>query len=134
MQAAGGDERKRKKLEDEFTPRLDMMLVALEGKLYRQLAVQAHYTFDAQSEYRSMLTVIPHRGQCVNAPELSLCAQSGKMVPKTCLQQCQITDALVLQHLLTRSEMTSRLALPAYTVLWVVYLTTADNSIGLKTR
>ena len=32
MQAAGGDERKKKKLEDEFTPRLEMTLVALEGK------------------------------------------------------------------------------------------------------
>jgi superfamily II DNA or RNA helicase len=117
MQAAGGDDRKRKKLEDEFTPRLEMTLVALEGKLYRQLAVQAHYTFDAESEYRSTLTVIPHRGTFVNAPDLSLCAQSGRTAPKTCLQPCQITGALVLQHLLTRSEITARFALPAYTVL-----------------
>ena len=51
MQAAGGDERKRKKLEDEFTPRLEMTLVALEGRLHRQLKVKAQYRFDAESEY-----------------------------------------------------------------------------------
>jgi superfamily II DNA or RNA helicase len=117
MQAAGGDERKRKRLEDEFTPRLEMTLVALEGTLYRQVAVKAQYAFDAESEYVSTLTVTPHTGQLVDAPELGLCARSGRPVPKSCLKRCQITGALVLQHLLARSEVTSRLALPEYTVL-----------------
>ncbi len=117
MQAAGGDERKQKKLEDEFTPRLDMTLVALEGRLHRQLKVKAQYGFDAESEYHSMLTVTPHTGELVDAPELGLCARSGKTVPKTCLKQCQITGTVVLQHLLARSETSSRLALPEFTVL-----------------
>jgi len=116
IQAAGGDERKRKRLEDEFTPRLDMTLVALEGKLHRQLEVKAQYKLDAASEYRSTLTVIPHTGGFADAPELSICAQSGRTVPKTCLKPCQITGALVLQHLLAWSEVTSRLALPECTV------------------
>ena len=117
MQAAGGDERKRKKLEDEFTPRLEMALVALDGGLYRELRVKVQYAFDAESEYHSMLTVTPHTGELVDAPEMSLCARSAKTVPKTCLKQCQITGALVLQHLLARSETSSRLALPEFTVL-----------------
>jgi len=117
MQDAGGDERKRKKLEDEFTPRLDMTLVALEGTLHREVAVKAQYAFDAESAYVSMLTVIPHTGQRIDAPELGLCARSGRSVPKTCLKRCQITGAVVLQHLLARSEMTSRLALPECTAL-----------------
>jgi len=41
IQGAGSDERKKKKLEDEFTPRLDMTLVALEGKLHRELKISA---------------------------------------------------------------------------------------------
>ena len=68
-------------------------------------------------EYHSTLTVTPHTGELVDAPELGICAQSGKTVPKTCLKQCQITGAMVLQHLLARSEMSSRLALPEFTVL-----------------
>jgi superfamily II DNA or RNA helicase len=117
MQAAGGDERKQKKLEDEFTPRLEMTLVALDGTVHRQVNVKAQYGLDAESEYHSMLTVTPHTGKLVDAPELGLCARSGKTVPKTCLKQCQITGAVVLQHLLARSETSSRLALPEFTVL-----------------
>jgi len=116
-QAAGGDERKQKKLEDEFTPRLEMTLVALEGRLHRQVKVRAQYRVDAESDYGSTLTVTPHTGEVVDAPEMGLCAQSGKTVPKTCLKQCQITGADVLQNLLARSETSSRLALPEFTVL-----------------
>lgn len=117
MQAAGGDERKRRKLEDEFTPRLEMTLVALEGKLYRRLKMRVQYRFDAEFDYNNTLTVTPHSGELADVPELGLCARSGKTVPKTCLKQCQITGAVVLQHLLARSETSSRLALPEFTVL-----------------
>jgi superfamily II DNA or RNA helicase len=117
MLAAGSDERKRKKLEDEFTPRLEMTLVALTGKLYRMLSVRVRYGFDAASEYASTLTVTPHLGEVVDAPEFGHCSKSGRTVPKTCLKQCQISGAEVLQHLLTQSEMSSRLALPELTLV-----------------
>ena len=117
MQAAGGDERKKKKLEDDFTPRLEMTLVALEGRLHRQVKVKVQYRFDVESDYHSVLTVTPHTGELADVPELGLCARSGKTVPKTCLKQCQITGEVVLQHLLSRSEISSRLALPEFTVL-----------------
>ena len=117
IQAAGGDERKKKKLEDEFTPRLDMTLVSLQGHLHRQLKVKVQYRFDADSEYSSMRTVTPHTGAWADVPELGLCARSGKTVPNTCLNQCQISGEKVLQHLLVRSEISSRFALPEHTVL-----------------
>jgi superfamily II DNA or RNA helicase len=117
MHAAGGDERKRKKLEDEFTPRLEMTLVALEGKIHRQLVMKVHFKFDAEPEYRSTLTIIPHTATILDAPEFGICAQSGRTVPKACLKQCKVTGALVLEHLLARSELTMRLALPEFTVI-----------------
>ena len=117
MQAAGGDERKRKKLEDEFTPRLEMTLVALEGRLHRQLKIRAQYGFEADSDYQNILTVTPHRGVVLDAPQMGHCALSGRTVPTTCLKQCQVTGALVLQHLLVRSEISARLALPEHTAL-----------------
>ncbi len=117
MQAAGDDERKKKKLEDDFTPRLEVTLVAIDGKLHRQLKVKVQYGFDTEFEYHSTLTVTPHTGELADVPELGLCARSGKTVPRTCLKQCQITGAMVLQHLLVRSEISSRLALPEFTVL-----------------
>jgi len=117
MQAAGNDERKRKKLEDEFTPRLEMTLVALEGKLHRQLRIQVKYQLDLEGEYTSTLTVSPHAGRLTSAPEFGRCAKSGKSVPKSCLKKCQFSGREVLQHLLTRSEMSSRISLPEYTVI-----------------
>ena len=47
VQAAGEDERKRKKLEEEFTPRLEMTLVAIEGRLNRQLDSTSHIRWTA---------------------------------------------------------------------------------------
>ena len=114
MQAAAGDDRKQKR----FTPRLDMTLVALDGTLHRQLTVEVQYTFDAaDSQYSSILTIAPHTGELLDAPELRRCARSGKNVPRACLTDCQISGAMVLQHLLARSETSSRLALPEFTVL-----------------
>ncbi|MBF0398326.1 MAG: DEAD/DEAH box helicase [Desulfobacterales bacterium] len=117
MHAAEGDERKRKKLEDDFTPRLEITLVALQGKLHRIVRVKTHYWLDSDFEYHNILTIIPHDGQLIDAPEIAICHISGKTVPKTCLKQCQISGAIVMQHLLASSEISFRLALPELTVL-----------------
>ena len=117
MQAASGDERKKKKLEDEFTPRLEMTLVAVEGKLHRRLQVQARYMFDSNNEYQSALTIAPNAKKLLVAPPMGICRSSGKSVPTTCLSQCEISKALVLQHLLVKSDISGRFALPSYTVV-----------------
>ena len=116
IKAAGEDERKRKKLEDEFTPRLDLTLVAVDGQLHRQLKVNVHYKFDSELDYTSIVTVTPHAARIDKAPELSVCAHSGKTVPRTCLSRCEISGRDVLQHLLVSSDITERLALPVFTV------------------
>jgi superfamily II DNA or RNA helicase len=116
-QAAGDDERKRRKLEDDFTPRLEMTLVALEGKLYRRLDVKMEYSFDDDSRYSSTLTLIPHRSQLINPPSLASCAKSGKNVPVSCLGQCQVSGQSVLKHFLVQSDISTRVALPESTVV-----------------
>jgi hypothetical protein len=45
------------------------------------------------------------------------CTQSGKIVPATCLDRCQISGSLVQKHLLTHSVLTARPALPEFTVV-----------------
>ncbi len=105
MRAAGDDERKRKKLENDFTPRLEMSLVSVEGRLYRRVKVKTQYLID-NFEYDSILTVTPHTGELNNVPKMGRCALSGKTVPKTCLKQCQVTGTIALQHLLAQCEFT----------------------------
>jgi ERCC4-related helicase len=78
-ESAGSDERKRKKLEDEFTPRLEMTLVALEGKLHRKVAIRMRYNLDDESEYTSILTITPHTGEVTDAPDFRHCAKSGRV-------------------------------------------------------
>jgi hypothetical protein len=115
--AAGEDDRKRKKLQDEFTPRLEMMLVGLEGRLHREVKLRTKYNFDSEDEYESVLTVTPHNREMVGVTELGLCSKSGRTVPNSCLSRCEITGAEALRHLLVKSDISGRLALPEFTVL-----------------
>jgi superfamily II DNA or RNA helicase len=113
--AAGSDERKRQKLEDDFTPRLEMSLVGLDGELHRDVTVQARYKID-DFEYSSALTLKPYAREIVDQPELSCCGKTGRTVPLSCLKECQISGTRVLQHLLERSEKSQRSALPEFVV------------------
>ncbi|MGO9238437.1 MAG: hypothetical protein ACLP4V_31720 [Methylocella sp.] len=117
MRAARGDERKRKKLQEEFTPRLEVTLVGLRGKLYREIKVLARYSFDSQPGYESLLTIIPRNGDVIEAPQLRLCSRSGRTVPSSCLAKCEITGAEVLRHLLVNSDISGRLALPEFSTI-----------------
>jgi hypothetical protein len=40
IDAAGSDARKRKKLNDDFTPRFDMVLTGLEGEVRRDVGIR----------------------------------------------------------------------------------------------
>lgn len=116
LHAAGGDQRKRKKLEDEFTPRREMTVVALQGKLFRELTVVSHYKLGGENAYASTVAVVPHTGAVVRAPEMGCCERTGQRVPKDCLGRCEITGKEVLRHLLEKSEISERLALREHTL------------------
>ena len=57
MEAAGSDARKRQKLSEDFTPRLDMSLVGLEGEVRRDLTVRVRYGFASGGDYESEIVV-----------------------------------------------------------------------------
>jgi hypothetical protein len=114
VQAAGTDARKRKKLEDDFTPRLEMTLVGLEGEVHRNVVMRATYGFEGEGRYESEVTVRPHSGDVVKEPEMDLCSKTGRTVPKECLGRCEMTGATALRHLLGKSEVSGRSALPEY--------------------
>jgi Helicase conserved C-terminal domain/SNF2-related domain len=117
LRAAGEDERKRKKLEDEFTPRLEFDLAALEGKVHRTVTLSLGYTFEDSPEYTTTLTVVPRTGEVLQPPPLAACEKSGRRAPQTCLAECAISGARVLRHFLRQSELSGRLGLPEHTTL-----------------
>ena len=114
MEAAGNDQRKRKKLDDEFTPRLDMVLVGMEGEVRRDVSVRVSYSFADGGDYESAITVRPATGELLEVPEMELCTKSGRFAPKECLGRCDISGASVLKHLLEWSEFSDRAALPEF--------------------
>ena len=114
LEAAGLDERKRKKLDDDFTPRLDMTLVGLEGEVRRDVAARVRYRFPEGRDYESELRIRPSAGEIVEAPETELCARSGHWVPKECIGECEVTGAKVLKHLLITSDFSKRAAQPEF--------------------
>jgi hypothetical protein len=117
INSAGDDERKRRKLRDEFTPRLDMTLVGLEGRVHREVKAQVRYAFDAESGYDSILTITPNTGEVIDPPELGLCSKSGRSAPTSCMGTCEVTTSKVLRHLLVDSAVSGRSALPEFTTI-----------------
>jgi superfamily II DNA or RNA helicase len=114
--AAGNDVRKRRKLSDEFTPRIQITLVGLDGTMHRQIEAKVRYAFDSETDYEDLLTIVPTRDEVVAGPELGVCAQSGREVPTACLARCEISGAEALRHLLVKSEISGRSALPKFGV------------------
>src|SRR5262249_34946585 len=69
MAAAGADARKRKKVENDFTPRLDTTLVGIDGTVRRQLRLKALFDLGSEHKYESAIAVIPTENKR-NCPEL----------------------------------------------------------------
>ena len=113
--SAGSDVLKKKKLEDEFTPRLDMSLVAMEGAVYRQLKTKVSYQVDS-NDYSSIVNLTPSNGEIIE-PKMGRCIKTGSTFPEECLTECEISKEKVLKHLLLCSEVSGRLALPEYTTI-----------------
>jgi superfamily II DNA or RNA helicase len=113
--AAGDDQRKRKKLTDDFTPGLSTTLVGLDGAVDRITKIKARYRFDTEEQYVSHLEIVPSTEEITSAPQFARCTQSARELPSDCLGECTITHARALKHLLAVSEVSGRLALLEYT-------------------
>lgn len=113
LRAAGSDARKRKKLEDDFTPRVDATLVALDGQVSRRANLTVRYQLEGAS-YESELVITPADGRIESAPALEQCALAHVIVPADCLATCALSGTRVMKHRLARSEVSGRYALPEH--------------------
>ncbi len=115
--AAGKDERKRQKLNDDFTPVLSVTVVGLTGETHCDASVNVEYEIDGVSGYDTSLIISPHRGTVIEGPSLGACSKTGMTVPITALARCSISGQQVIRHLLAKSGLSDRLALPKYMVV-----------------
>lgn len=113
LNSAGKDARRRKKLEDEFTPQIDATLVALDGQVSQSANLKVRYRLDSQP-YESDLVIVPSEGRIERAPALETCALTRVEVPADCLSSCVLSGVRALKHRLARSEVSGRYALPEH--------------------
>lgn len=111
--SVGKDARKRKKLEDDFTPQIDATLVALDGQVSRRARLKVGYQLEGEP-YESELVIVPSDGCIETAPVLEQCALSHIEVPADCLATCALSGTRAMKHWLARSEVSGRYALPEY--------------------
>ncbi len=114
MMAAGSDERKREKLEDDFTPRFDMVLAGLEGEIRRDVTMRVRYAYADGGDYESEIVIRPGSKEIVKIPETDLCTRSGRHVPIDRLAECKVSGARVLNHLFVKSEFSNQAAQPEF--------------------
>lgn len=84
--------------------------------MHREVTAVAQYRFGETPPYSSRLTVVPHTGEQLEAPELGRCESTGQSAPKECLGRCDMTGGEVLRHLLVPSEVSARRALAEHTL------------------
>jgi superfamily II DNA or RNA helicase len=78
LAGARDDERKRKRLEDDFTPQLEVTLVGLQGRMHRKLRVNVEYHLgDPKFTYSNIVSIVPHAGELSGAPPLRLAPRPG---------------------------------------------------------
>jgi superfamily II DNA or RNA helicase len=116
VESAGDDARKKKKMQDDFTPRLEVFLVGLEGNVRRRVTVKAKFSFDTGPQYQSEIAVIPAESKMAAAPEIGRCDCTSRPAPVDCLGHCAISGLTVLRHLLKGSELSGRTALAEFIV------------------
>lgn len=114
VRAAGADQHKASRLAEEFTPSLEMEVVGAEGTVRRAVQTKISYQLDYAHSYSSELSVDTVDGALYGAPELGRCSISGRTLPVDCLASCDVSGVTALRHLLTKSALSGRLALPEH--------------------
>jgi len=115
VRAAGGDARKRRKLEGEFIPRLEVTLVGLQGKVRRHVTLRTTYTLgDDSRPYTSTLSVTPSTDSLDGIPDMERCSHTNRMVPEDALGTCAVSGKRALKHVLVQSAASDRIALPEH--------------------
>ena len=75
MAAAGADIRKRKKLEDDFTPSVEATLAGLTGTTCREVSVCVSYAIDGEGGYQSEIGMLPSQRMITRMPQTAACAK-----------------------------------------------------------
>ena len=114
LPGAGGDARLARKLEEDFTPRLDASVAAIRGRVHRVVEARLSYVLADGQDCASTIRVAPSSPATLQAPALASCARSGTRVPADALATCAVSGLRVMPGLLVASEESGQRALPEH--------------------
>ncbi len=117
LQATGDDTRKKQKIEDDFTPRLEFSLVALDGNIFRTVTYEVTYDIHTGTNYTSTVTVLPSSKKVEKFPIIVNCQRTFKSIPVDCTEKCSISNKLVIKDYLFKSEVSGRKAMEEHTLI-----------------
>ncbi len=116
LRAANGDDRKVRKLDDEFTPRVESILIGATGETELTCEVEVTYRIASNREYRSKMLLDSRGTKILEAPGLEMCSVTSSKVPAEALGYCTISGKRCLDELLVTSEFTGAKMLPEFAV------------------
>ncbi len=83
---AGGDDRRRNKVESDLTPKVYADVVAMQAVRYDIVQVTVAFTLDDERRYEIELELLPASRQVVSEPERRVCEATGRRLPVVCLR------------------------------------------------
>ncbi len=116
LSLAGSEERRRQKINLDFTPRVFGEVVAASGVVYSTSTMRVEYTIDGHGPYASTIRGIPSIRRVLETPSFAECEISGRRLPIDVLDPCSISGKRAARHLLVKSQESGRLALPVHGV------------------
>ena len=116
LRSAAGDERRIKKLTEDFTPRLQPDLAGLKGSVKQVIQFETQFRLGDSPLYNCDMSIDNETGAVLSAPPLEVYGEGGARAPSTCFQACAVSGKRALRHLLIKSEDTAKYALPEHIV------------------
>jgi superfamily II DNA or RNA helicase len=110
LHESGTDAHQSSKIRSDLQPLVHADIVAIDGLQYDSGTVQVRYRIE-DTEYSSILEVVPACLQILREPKKLKCEASQADWPEDTLMKCSVTGRLALKHRLVQSQ-TGAYALP----------------------
>jgi len=114
LERAGSNPRLRHRVHADFAPKVFGNVVAMEGMRYDVLDLVVSFILDGDHAYDVEIVAIPASRHILQEPPRKECSITNRTLPLACLSACEVSGKLATRHLLIRSSVSNRVALPEF--------------------
>lgn len=113
---AGADIRRQAKIHADYAPKVFADVHGIAGVQFDVAEVRVAFVLDENHRYEVDLEMIPVTRQILKQPNRMTCCLTNRLLPEPCIGRCEITGKFCTLHLMKRSAVSGKLALPDQTV------------------